>query len=91
MSKSNFTNNNGSFIISISRSNESIQLITSTNLCLNDIALNNDNSNTFLYFYDMRNNDLITIDDSLITSSVLDYGIYLASSLSNDETTNINI
>ena len=39
----------------------------------------------------MSNNDLITIDDSLITSPVLDYGIYLTSSLGNDETTNINI
>ena len=45
MSNSNFTNNNGSFIISISRSNESTPIINSTNICLNNIAVNNDNDN----------------------------------------------
>ena len=68
-----FNNNKGSFIISVSRSGNSLtDLSDGLDTCFTSSSAQNDIGYTFMYFYDQSEYDLITFNNSNMSSSSLD-------------------
>ena len=82
VNNSMFNNNNGKSIMSLSRSDESYYSgnMISTQLSINNIAVNDGIGNSFLFLYNLTDGDYLNVTNSGFESKYYEYILYMTSS-----------
>src|SRR5688572_3557528 len=77
MIENSFTQNTGSCILDTKRSSKSMPHINSFKMCIDHSVESSDRGNAFIHLHDMSNGDLMTISYSNVSSSDLQYSVYI--------------
>ena len=90
MEENSFEDNKGSFMVAVSRREESLGVLNALSYCFEEVQARGDVGNAWLYVPDMSSDDHIYVNASVFNSSSLSYAAWVTNSMGSGRTVKVS-